>query len=244
MTSDAAGQWVFVPEVHITQGLFEARASFAGPQGQAVESAAVQFVVVNQAGQSEVPASSLKWQVGIVLVILALLGAAVIAVFVRRRRLRRDEGLHRVHHRRRRHGRDRSQSPRALADDPAPRTSRPLFMSTDQVGAISATRRTRCTRWTTRCRRSSVRSPTRPKRSTAWETAPNWELVAHRGREKPGRSFDRKKDYEGVPKRSPRARGTRRPSATTGSPSTRPATSARRRSSTKPSSRSTSRIRC
>jgi len=132
VTSDAAGQWVFVPEVHITQGLFEARASFAGPQGQAVESAAVQFVVVNQAGQSEVPASSLKWQVGIVLVILALLGAAVIAVFVRRRRLRRDEGLHRVHHRRRRHGRDRSQSPRALADDPAPRTSRPLFMSTDQ----------------------------------------------------------------------------------------------------------------
>ena len=102
VTSGSDGGWVFVPEVQIVPGQFDAQASYASGQHQTITSAKVPFVVVDASGQSQISILSWQWKIGFPLVVLALLGGGV---WLWRRARRRSTGqmsqshpMHVVHH--------------------------------------------------------------------------------------------------------------------------------------------------
>jgi hypothetical protein len=86
VTSDANGQWVFVPQVDVVPGSFEVVASYVTDEGKTVQSAPMRFVVVNESGASAEPTTGFKWMVALVLLAVVLAIGFVIFRVVRKRR--------------------------------------------------------------------------------------------------------------------------------------------------------------
>ena len=91
VTSDASGHWVFVPPVKMTPGKFDVSASYIASNNQVVDSPTVQFVVVNESGESSIPSSSLKWKVLLIgMFVLVAIGGTVVYRRSRRGRASND----------------------------------------------------------------------------------------------------------------------------------------------------------
>ncbi|MBI5088818.1 MAG: hypothetical protein HZB15_08175, partial [Actinobacteria bacterium] len=86
VTSDANGQWVFVPQVDMVPGAFEATASYVTDDDRTVQSAPMRFVVVNESGASAEPTSGFPWMVALVLLAALLIAGFVAYRIIRRRR--------------------------------------------------------------------------------------------------------------------------------------------------------------
>lgn len=90
VTTDSNGDWTYVPQTQLVPGRFSVQASYTTPQNQSMQSATVDFVVVNALGSSEQLSTTALRQflivTGSVLSVIVIVVVVLIRRYIRKKR--------------------------------------------------------------------------------------------------------------------------------------------------------------